>query len=282
MGALLALVASACWGVADYAGGTLSKRVRPLAVVGTAQLLVLPVTLLVVLGSGALGDPSGWQPWAVLVGVVATLAISSFYAALASGTMGVVAPVAATGVVVPVVLGLVQGERPSALQLVGILVAVVGVVLASGPELRAVEEHNARGGARSLVLALVAGAGFGCNMWAAARGAQYSAGMTLLGSRVVEILVVGTLGLVARTTGGITRRVLPAVAGVGLLEISATGSYAVASRHGLLSVVAVCASAYPVVTLLLARVRDGERLRRVQEVGVAATLVGVAAIAAGA
>lgn len=281
MAAFLALLASLCWGVGDYAGGTLARRVRPLAVVGVAQLLVLPVTVTVVVLAGALDDPAGWLPWAVLVGLVATVSISAFYEALATGTMGVVAPVAATGVVVPVVLGLVQGERPSGWQLAGIACAVVGVVLASGPELRAVEEHEARGGARSLLLAVLAGAGFGFGMWAASKGAHYSAGMTLLGSRLVEIVVVGVLGLALRSTGGVTRPDLPAIAMVGLLEISATGSYALATRYGLLSVVAVFASVYPVVTLLLARFRDGEQLRRVQEVGVTGTLLGVALIAAG-
>lgn len=260
----------------------MSRRVRPLAVVGVAQLLVLPVTVSVVVLAGAPSDPGGWLPWAVLVGLLATVAVSAFYEALATGTMGVVAPVAATGVVVPVALGLVQGERPSGWQVAGIACAIVGVVLASGPELRAVEEHEARGGARSLVLALVAGAGFGLGMWAASKGAAHSAGMTLLGSRLVEIVIVVAVGLARRTTGGVRGPDLPAIALVGLLEISATGSYALASRAGLLSIVAVFASIYPVVTLLLARFRDGERLRRIQEVGVTGTLLGVALIAAGA
>src|SRR6476661_88083 len=106
MTALLALLSSVIWGGADFVGGTISRRAHAVAVVGASQVLSLLVVLPVALLSGALGDPTGYLPWAFAAGLVGMVSLMAFYAALAVGTMGVVAPVAATGVVVPVAIGL--------------------------------------------------------------------------------------------------------------------------------------------------------------------------------
>jgi drug/metabolite transporter (DMT)-like permease len=195
--------------------------------------------------------------------------------------MGVVAPVAATGVVVPVAVGLLSGERPGAAAYVGIVVAVLGVVLASGPEVRAVEQHEARGGWRALVLAGIAAVGFGLVLVLVAGGAESSVPMTLLVQRATSVVVVLGLVVVLRRRGGLTRRDLPMLAAIGVLDVAANGTYALASTTGLLAVVAVLGSLYPVVTAALARIVHGERLQRVQLVGVVLALAGVALIAFG-
>jgi drug/metabolite transporter (DMT)-like permease len=279
--ALFALLSSVLWGTADFVGGNLSRRVHPLAVVGVAQALVLPGTAALVLGLGAQHDPSGWLPWGVCAGALSLLAVGAFYEALATGTMGVVAPIAALGVVIPVLLGLLQGERPAAIQIGGIALAVAGVVLASGPELRRVEPHRASEGPRSLLLALLAAVGFGLILFTNAKGSRYSAGMTLLSSRVTEVALLLLIGAVTRRTGGVRPRDFVPLAVIGVLEVSANGLYALSSRIGLVSVVAVFASLYPVTTLLLARFRNGERLERVQLAGVTLAMLGVILLAAG-
>jgi drug/metabolite transporter (DMT)-like permease len=279
--AILALASSVLWGSADFLGGTMARRVAPLAVVGGSQavafVLLVPFTILV----GAWDDPTGYLPWAIAAGVVGFLALGAFYAALAVGTMGVVAPVAATGVVVPVAVGLLSGERPGAAAYVGIVVAVLGVVLASGPEVRAVEQHEARGGWRALVLAGIAAVGFGLVLVLVAGGAESSVPMTLLVQRATSVVVVLGLVVVLRRRGGLTRRDLPMLAAIGVLDVAANGTYALASTTGLLAVVAVLGSLYPVVTAALARIVHGERLQRVQLVGVVLALAGVALIAFG-
>ncbi|MGZ4591114.1 MAG: EamA family transporter, partial [Actinomycetes bacterium] len=155
MAALLALLSSLLWGSADFVGGTLSRRLPATVVVGASQAAGLVAITVVAALAGALGAPLGYLPWAVGAGLAGLIGLVCFYAALAAGTMGVVSPIAALGVVVPVVVGLARGERPGALQLVGITIAVAGVVLASGPEL------SGRAGARPVVVARVAAGGVG-------------------------------------------------------------------------------------------------------------------------
>ncbi|MFP5336093.1 MAG: EamA family transporter [Actinomycetes bacterium] len=274
-GPALALLSSVLWGSADFGGGLLSRRLHPAAVVGASQAVGLLAVLLVAVVSGAVTGPLGWLPWAVAAGLAGTVGLVSFYAALASGTMGVVSPIAALGAVVPVLIGLLSGERPSALQVAGIAVALVGAVAASGPELRGAA------GARPVLLAAVAGVGFGLALVFIGGGSQTSAIMTLAGMRGVSVSLFLLAALALRTTGGVRPRDALPLALVGLGDAGANLAFGVASTLGLLSVTAVLGSLYPVVTVLLARGVLHERLRRVQQVGVAAALGGVVLIAAG-
>jgi drug/metabolite transporter (DMT)-like permease len=278
--AVLALSSSLLWGTADFLGGTVSRRIHPIAVVAGAYLPVIAVLLVVALLAGELDAPAGYLPWGLSCGVVGLGALAMFYAALASGTMGVVAPVAALGVVVPVGVGLFSGERLGTVQAAGIVVAVAGVVAASGPDLRG------PGGllhprARPVLLALGAGLGFGYTLVALDRGAESSAVMTLLGARVTALVVSAVIGVLGQSWGGLTPGDLPAVALVGAADTLANGAYALASQDGLASVTAVLGSLYPAVTVVLARLVHGERMSAGQGAGVAGILTGVALIAAG-
>lgn len=284
MTVLLALLSSALWGGADFVGGTMSRRVKSLAVVGGSQALALLLVIPVVLLVHATHDPTGYLPWGIAAGLIGMVSLVAFYAALAIGTMGVVAPIAATGVIVPVAIGLGGGERPSPLQLLGVLLAIAGVVLASGPEVRGARDGagGARGtAARSLVLALGAAVGFGMVLWMLTRGAKYSVAMTLLTQRCASVTAVLVILVVVRSLGGLTVRDVPQLAVVGAGDAAANGLFSLASRGGLVSLVAVLGSLYPVGTVLLARVVHGERMSRVQNVGVVTALSGVVMIAAG-
>lgn len=275
---MLALLSSLLWGTADFLGGTATRRLPATVVVGASQAVALvalvPVALLVA------AQPGSWWP-GVLAGVVGVLGLGAFYAALAAGTMGVVAPIAALGALLPVAVGLARGELPSGVQLAGIAVAIAGVVLASGPELS--------GGAspRPLLLACGAAVGFGMVAVLLADGAKASTGAavaTLLVMRLTSVGLLVMVLLVARTRGfrtGVVRRDLWLLAAIGLGDVGANAAYAVASRGALLSVVSVLASLYPVVTVLLARQVHAERLRPVQVVGALGTLAGVAMLAGG-
>ncbi|MGI8532564.1 MAG: EamA family transporter [Geodermatophilaceae bacterium] len=272
--ALLALLSSALWGSADYAGGALS-RIRPaIQVVALSQAIALLVAWTAVLVAGAGVDATSLR-WGALAGLAGGAALAAFYAALAAGMMGVVAPISALGLVVPVLAGLVAGERPSAAQLIGIVVALAGVVLASGPELS--------GGAspRPLLLAAVAGLGFGLTLLFLAQSPDTLP--TLAVMRTSSVSLLGVILVVVRRTRGLrpTPRELPALAFVGGADLAANGTYAVAATSGLLSVVAVLASLYPAVTVLLAWRLGGERLGRLQVGGVSTALVGVVLLAAG-
>ncbi len=279
MSALLALLASLLWGTSDFLGGTASRRAPVASVLGLTQLTALLALVPVAALAGELDADRAYVLPAVGAGVLGVSALSLFYRALAVGTMGVVAPIAALGVVVPVAAGLLDGESPSAWQLGGIVVAVLGVVLASGPELR--------GGAGSLplVLAGLAGLGFGGVFVLLEVGARSSTVMTLLTMRLTSVLLLTALLLaVVRRRGadlGVPRSALPVVVVVGLFDVGANAAYAVATERAgaLLSVTAVLASLYPVVTVLLARRVHAERLRGVQLAGVGAALAGVVVLA---
>lgn len=281
MAALLAVVSSLLWGSADFLGGTVSRRHRATLVVGASQAAGLLTIVVVAALTGALDDDPGYLGWAVLAGAAGVLGLVCFYAALAAGTMGVVSPIAALGVVVPVLAGLGQGERPAAWQLVGIVVAVAGVVLASGPEL------SGRAGARPVLLAGVAALGFGVALLAIAEGAQHSAVMTLATMRVTSVAMLGAALVVALSRGtpradfALGGRDLLLVALVGVADLAANLTFGLASRRDDVSIVAVLGSLYPVATVLLARLVHGERLGRMQVVGVAGALAGVVLIAAG-
>jgi drug/metabolite transporter (DMT)-like permease len=271
--ALLALASSVVWGTSDFIAGLKARSLAAAAVVGWSQATALVVLTLVVALSGG-WDFSGWPVWAGLAGLAGTSALVCFYAALATGTMGVVAPIASMGVVVPVALGLAAGEDPSPLAFVGMGVAVVGILLASGPELSGAVS------VRPLALAALAALGFGVTLFALDRGARYSLAQTLWGMRTTSVLVFLVAALVLRSVGGVAARDLPVLAVVGVADVSANALFATASSRGMVSVASVLGSLYPIMTVLLARVVLRERLRAVQVCGVALSAVGVALIAA--
>jgi drug/metabolite transporter (DMT)-like permease len=172
------------------------------------------------------------------------------------------------------VLGLASGDQPSVLAYAGMAVAVVGILMASGPELSGAVS------ARPLVLAAVAALGFGITLFALDRGARYSLVETLWGMRTASVAVFVVAAVVLRRNGGVSTRDLPVLAVVGLADLTANALFATASSRGLVSVASVLGSLYPVMTVLLARVVLHERLRPVQVAGVGLSAVGVALIAA--
>jgi drug/metabolite transporter (DMT)-like permease len=275
MAILLALLSSVMWGTSDFLGGLRSRSRPAVAVVGGSMLAGLVAVALAAAFYGAYDDPTGWVPWSMLSGLAGASGLVAFYAALASGTMGVVSPIAALGVAVPVIAGFIGGETPTTLQGIGIVVALVGAIATSGPEL------SGRASARSVALAGFAGLCFGTVFLAVDKGAKSSALMTLVGMRTTSIVLFGIAAIALRSTGGLDRTDLLPLAVIGFFDVAANLMFALASNRGFVSIVSVLGSLYPVMTVLLARAVLHERLRRVQLAGVAVTLLGVAFIAAG-
>jgi drug/metabolite transporter (DMT)-like permease len=273
--AALALLASLAWGTADFLGGTAARRIRSTTVVLVSQGWALLGMAVVAAATAAWRSSSGYLGWSLAAAGAGVVALTAFYAALASGRMGVVAPIAALGVAVPVAVGLAEGDRPSAWQVAGVVVAIAGLVLASGPELSGEARR------RPLVLAAVAAVGFGAVIVCVAKGARSSTVMTLLTMRAASVLVLGLALVIRRSRLEVTRRDLPVLAAIGGGDVGANAMFAVASTTGTLAMVSVLASLYPAVTAVLARVVHGELLRRTQQVGVVAALAGVAMIASG-
>lgn len=276
MTAALALLASIVWGVADFLGGSFSRRLHTAYVMLWSACGAL-VAIALLLALGAWRTPGAYLWWGIGASVFGTVGVAFFYRALAIGTMSVVAPIAGTALVVPVVAGLLGGERPSLLQLLGIALATVGVVLASGPELRGIGDQRL-----AVFYACGAAVGFGGALALMPHAGSSRWGMTTLAVNATGFAAVLAYVLTRRPPGPVLpRRDVPGVVGIGLLNVAAVGLYSYASGRGLVAVVAVLASLYSVVTVLLAQVVYGERLRGVQLGGVLVAFGGVVCLAAG-
>ncbi|WP_329388190.1 DMT family transporter [Streptomyces sp. NBC_01351] len=288
MTALFALATAVLWGLADFGGGLLTRRIPALTVVVVSQVVAVAVLGAVVLGTGAWRE-AGPQLWfAVGAGLVGPVAMLSFYKALALGPMGVVSPLGSLGVVVPVTAGLLLGERPGLGQFAGIAVAVVGIVLAGGPELRGAPVQR-----QTVVLTLVAAFGFGAVMALIAQASTTLTGLflALFVQRVTNVAVGGaalwvqtrrgTPALPAGTGPRILWGMLPALAFVGLADVAANGTYSIAAQNGPVTLAAVLSSLYPVITALAAFAVLKERLRTVQAAGAGLALAGTVLLAAG-
>jgi drug/metabolite transporter (DMT)-like permease len=275
----LALTSSLCWGVADFIGGVQARRVSLLRVILVGQAVgVLPIA--VVLAARGVPPPELTRLLPAIGGSLAGIAaLSAFYRALAIGTMSIVAPVAALGVSVPVIVGIGGGEDPQVIQLLGIAAAVIGVVLVSRET--GLEPRARRVSRASIGLAIVAALGFGAFFVGLRASARADAFWALFAARGAAVAALAGAAHGLRVPGIVSRRGLAPIVVMGLLDVTANGLFAIATRHGLLSIVAVAGSLYPLVTVVLARAVLGERVRRVQEAGIAAALLGVALIAAG-
>ena len=213
----------------------------------------------------------------LLSGLGGGAGLAAFYKALSLGTMSVVSPIAACGAVVPFGIAIATGERPARIALVGAAAALAGAVLASVEERRAA----ARERGHAVLLALAAAVALGLFVYFLGLGSRHGdAGSTLFGARVGSLTLLLAIAVVARTPLRIPRGSTAAVAAVGLADVSANALFAWASGHGLLALVSVLGSLYPVVTVVLAHLLLGERLTRAQQLGVAVALGGVVAIAA--
>ena len=279
--ALLALASSVSWGLSDFLGGYQSRRHALLAVLVLSQGLALLILVVAVLAGAPTEHDAAATAWAAGVGGLGLLGLVAFYRALAIGTMSIVAPISATGVVIPVLVGLTSGERPGAVQLAGIVLAAGGVVLASRAA-PSEDEAVRRTGRTAIGLALLAAIGFG-SFFAGIDRAEETADVAwvLLAARVADVLLLLAACAIARPRLPAQPRALAAIAAVGVFDLLANLLFVLAAGRGLLSVVGVLGSLYPAFTVVLARFVLHERLTRSQGAGVLVTLAGVVALAAG-
>jgi drug/metabolite transporter (DMT)-like permease len=252
----------------------LTKRLPTFAVTVVSQAAGFTVLLVAVGVRGSID----WHSFALgtLAGLGGGAGLAAFYRALSLGTMSVVSPLVACGAVVPFTIAIARGERPSSPALVGAAIALAGAVLASVEERRAASPERGQ----AIVLAVVAAVALGLFVYFLGLGSREGDALsTLVGARVGSLGLLVAAAVATRATLRLPRSAVWAVAAVGLADVSANALFAFASGHGLLSLVSVLGSLYPVVTVLLAHVLLGERLTRAQRVGIALALGGVAAIA---
>lgn len=269
MGPFLAVLSALVYGCADFLGGKATRRSAASTVTASSQLAGLSVLALGVLMIGGKGPTLRVLCFGAVAGLAGALGIVLLYAALAQGTMSIVSPVTAvTAAVVPVLVGTVWlHERPPSRAWFGVMLTLAAIALvsqATGPDGR----HTRA--LRIVLMSVGAGLGFG-TLFVLLRqaGDPRDVGLwALVGARPISI---GAAALLAKRNSEpvlVQRKEWKTVAGAGMLDQAANVLYVLSIGRGLLSVLAVLASLYPVSTVGLARVIDGERLQRIQLIGV--------------
>jgi drug/metabolite transporter (DMT)-like permease len=276
VGVILGGISSLFYGVADFLGGEASRRVPAPAVVFGAGLVSAP---LIALTASLVGGDAASSDLVLgaIAGTLGALGLTLLFMGLAKGHAAAVAPASAVfGAVLPVVVAVLTGERPSALAWAGVALALPAIVLCSWV---ADPGDVALGG---LGYGLVAGLGFGGYTAIISRTSEPSNLLPLIPARLAMILVVLVIALfgVWRLTD-VRRAPRGMVVANGVLDVAANVTLLLALRAGSLALVGVAASLYPAVTVILARLVNHEHLRGRQVVGLTLTLLALAAIAAG-
>lgn len=263
------------WGSGDFAGGLLARRAPVLGVVLVSQLVGTVLALGMAVVRGETMPLASDLPWSIAGGVTGGIGIVALYRGLAVGRMGVVAPV--TGVlaaVIPVVFGIAVEGLPTALVVVGIGLAIVAVILVSRVD-------DGRGGASGLGLALVSGVAIGSFGIAINQISLDHAFGPLAIIRTSEALLIGAIIVIGRQAWRVERRLLPAMAGVGLLDMAGNAGFILAVQAGSLAIAAMLSSLYPVTTVVLATIVLHERVTRSHAVGIGLAVAAIVCIAAG-
>ena len=278
MAILLGLGAALTYGAADFFGGLSTKRSNEFSVVVCSQVIgsaLLLAALPFFLDASFTLEAFGWGMGSGLGGGLGVLLL---YRGLALGRMSVVAPT--TGVIaasVPVLAGLLLGERPGALSLIGVVVALIAVVLVSASP----DQDGQRDGYSGMREAVGAGLGFGGFFILLSLGGEDTGLWPLIGSRTASLGIVTLIALIMGRSLRPAAGSLRLIATAGILDVAANLLFLEATRVGLLSLVAVLTSMYPGATVVLARFVLHERLHRLQLVGLACAALGVALIAGG-
>ncbi len=278
MASLLALLSSAMWGTADYFAGRLSKKHHPFAVLGFSQVIGLFVGILIVVISGSWqGKVFGLDGFLIpgaLAGIFGYIGLACLYEGLSTGRMGVVSPISSLSTVIPLAYALITGDVLSTITLVGVVIALIGVFCASGPEL-------SQGlPVKPLLLALGAAAGFGLALTFLAIGSQSSALLTMVSMRAATFFVTISLAFKFKTTGNFNKKDMPVLIFIGAADFLANLLLGIACTMGLVSVAMVFGSLYPIATAVLAFKFLNERLHKVQYIGIALAVTGVSIISA--
>jgi drug/metabolite transporter (DMT)-like permease len=279
MASLLALLSSALWGSADYHAGKLSKRFPAIAVLATSQAIGFITGLFLVIVSAswnaqALGS-DGYLLAGALAGLCGYAGLISLYAALSTGRMGVVSPISSLGALIPLAYAIViKGDQLSTIVSIGVVAALLGGFLASGPEV-------SQGlPLKPVLLALSAAVFFGLALVFMAIGSQSSALMTMTTMRATTLLIGIGIFIRFRHVGGLGKTELPILIFIGIADFAANLLLGVATTKGLVSLAMVLGSLYPIATALLAYKFLHERLHKVQYVGIIFAVIGVALISA--
>jgi drug/metabolite transporter (DMT)-like permease len=277
---LLGLAAAVLYGSGDFLGGMASRRAHVLTVLTLVETAGVIVALAAAVMSAGPASLPGLA-WGFGAGLVGGLGLIVFYAGLAAGPMSVVAPVSGlVSTVLPVAVALAEGERPGAGVYAGALLCLVAIVLASaGPDASGNQSRAPLG--RALAYGAASGVSFGLFFLLIRNAGQSGEVWPVAAGRIGELAVVLAAaavlrpGLLRGIGGGIGGGIPLAAASAGVIDVLANLCYVAATRIGAFGLAVVLASLYPGVTVLLARVVLGERLRWIQRLGLGLAAIGI-------
>jgi drug/metabolite transporter (DMT)-like permease len=274
---LLALSGAVLWGVGDFLGGLASRRLAVVAVLAVSQAVGLAgVAFWVWIASVPFPGLSEVLP-AAAAGVAGLIGLAALYRGLAVGAMGIVAPISAASPLVPLAVDAARGLTPAALQWLGIVLVLAGIVTLS-------REPSGLGSGRVAAgagLALVAALGFGGFVVGLDAGSDESAAWAVVAARSASVSIALAAAAVTATSLRPPRRFVPVLFAVGAFDTGANVSVAFATTKGAAGIVAVLSALYPIVTVVLARVVLAERLSVARRAGGVIALAGAALVAAG-
>jgi drug/metabolite transporter (DMT)-like permease len=275
---VLALAASLCIGTADFLGGSQVRRTSLWTVILIGPLGGVVIMAVVVIVRGHALPPAVVLP-GLGAGVLLALTLASLYQAMAIGVMSIIVPIVSLSAIVPVIVGLARGERPTALQLAGVVIALGGTVLAARQ--KSAGKHHQSTSRASVLLAVLSASTAGFVLVLYAKGAETDPYWTVFLTRTTTVVVFALAFAAVRPGLKLTRSTAAPILAIGVLDASGHTLFSVASTLGLLSIISVLTSVYPVFVVILAYIFVHERLSRTQLLGVTAALVGVALMAAG-
>jgi len=275
---LLASAASLCWGSADFLGGVTTRRLPLSLVLGISYPVGLAAIAILVAERGASPPSIGFAGYAAAGGLLGVIGIACLYRGLAVARMGTVAPIAATGPVVPVVYGLLTGDRLRLIQAAGVALALLGVVLVARER---TPGRATPGTTEGVTLAVAAALCFGCALIAIDRASVSDPYWSTLLIRAASTLAVLVAVAVRPRKIALSGHAVAALVLIGLLDLAGTLLFAVSTTRGLISVVSAGTALPPLVVMLLARATLGERLEPLQAGGAAIALAGLVLISAG-
>jgi len=304
---VFALVSAVLYGSADFLGGAATRRAHVLSVLVLSSVAGLVIAVVAAVGSGEPFAAAGLG-WGLGAGVVGGLGLIVFYSGLAAGPMSVVAPVSAlVSTILPVGIALAQGERPGPAVYAGGALCLTAIVLVSsgsatssgsgsGSDSDSDSDCDSGGGGggvgrsggggrrrgRAVGYGVAAGASFGVFFVFMRSGGQSGALWPVTAARLGGLGVIMTAAVVIRAaplSWRPARGPFAAAIGSGVLDSSANISYVLATRAGLFGLAVVLAALYPGVTVLLARLLLGERLRWAQRAGLGIAAVGIVLVA---
>ena len=269
---VISIAAVFCWGISDFVGGFASKKMDAFLVTLLAHAAGFSLMLSLTVANHAPIPNRASELWAMAAGALGGFGLALFYGALASGKMGLTAPLAAIlGGAIPVVFGIALQGYPGPFPLIGFGLAGVGIWLICRPDQSA--------GSEGLMMAVFSGLGFAGFFICISRTGDASAYWSASYSRFGSLFVVGVAMLVRRRTFQLDWRAAGMGMFAGLLDSTGTLLFIRADQSGRLDKAVMLTSLYPVVTVLLARFILKEHFSRWKAAGILAALAAVPLIA---